>query len=106
MFFKEINISVYRRMAPANNFSDPTYELVGTIQGTVQPFTGDDSIQSNQVFQNVRDFVTVALDADVRKDDELIYEGETEPRRIEFIQPYTLLIPHKELFLGETQWLR
>lgn len=110
--FKQVTARLYRRTTPSpgvvnwgsNVMHNYTYR--STFTGSVQPFTGDEGIHSDQLFANVRDlFVVYNLTVDIKQDDEIEYGG--EKRRVQFVQRCDSgLIPHTEVFLSQTQWLR
>jgi len=103
---KQHLFEIWRYTQSYDNFSDPTWMQVGTFYASKQPFTGDESLRSNQMVQNVRDMlVSYDLNLDVKKDDELKYNGETV--RIGFIEIMDSgVIPHLEIFTTESQWNR
>jgi hypothetical protein len=111
MFFDTVQIRVYRKQANPSqvNWGSTqmhTYAYSHTIEGTAQPFTGDEGYHSDQLFANVRDLIVVDNpEADIIQGDELEYNG--EKHRVQFIQRNRLgLIPHCEIFTTQTQWER
>ncbi len=106
MFFNKKSIQVYRLEAPIDNLSDPEYILVATIQGGVQPFTGDEAIHQGQGMENIRDLVVFdSATVDIKKSDELIYDGDT--RRVAYIERFSSgVLPHTEVYTTDSQWDR
>lgn len=105
MFFSEIGMDVWR-MTPTtsgSNWGDPTYAYHHTISGVVQPFTGDDSYKSGQVFENVRDLITLTTGTDIQKEDVLYYLADYH--RVQYIQYYACgVLPHIEAYTTDSQW--
>lgn len=102
--FKTRTIKHYRKVTPAGSWSDPVITFLRTFNGTVQAFTGDgDFIKNHQMFENVRDFITVDDPFyDVKNGDLLIYNNKIV--RVEFSQIHDNgLIPHLAIFAGDTQ---
>lgn len=104
MLFKKIPIKHYRKIEPAGNWGDATIHYLGTIKGTVQPFTGDgDFIKNHQMFENIRDFIT--LDDPLYKVDSgdlFIYRNDIA--RVEYSHVHDNgLIPHLAIYTSDTQ---
>ena len=107
MFFNQTSIEVWRKMPASGAWcEDPEYALVGEVYGTIQPFTGSDSTQASQVFENVRDLITFDdYETDIRKEDELFYYGENH--RVAYRQVWNSeILPHLEVYTTDTQWSR
>ena len=93
MFFAETEILVYRSTAAATTWADSTFAYHHTISGTIQPFTGDDSYKVGQVFENVRDFITLKSTVDIQKEDILYYYSDYH--RVQYVQNYACsVLPH------------
>lgn len=107
MFFSEIEIEVWRKIPASGAWcEDVLYEQVDTVWGCVQPFTGSDSTQNNQMFENARDLLIFTdPEIDIRKEDELFYYGENH--RVSYRQPWrSEVLPHLEVYTTDSQWSR
>ena len=103
MFFPEMDILLYRSTAPATTWGDATFAYHHTISGVVQPFTGDDSLKAGQIFENVRDLITLNLNTDVLKEDVLYYNNDYH--RVQYVQYYrNSVLSHIEVFTTDSQW--
>jgi hypothetical protein len=103
MFFTTSGIAVYRITTTSGNWGDPTYAYHHTVQGVIQPFTGDDSYKTGQVFENVRDLITLATGTDILKEDVLYYGADWH--RVQYIQNWAAgILPHIEAYTTDSQW--
>ena len=102
--FKTIPIQIGRLTSPTGTtWGTPTVTYIGTIEASVQPFTGDDNTVNNQFKENVKDMIVIYdVDANIQFDDRLFYRNTVT--KVVYKLTYDMgVIPHLEVFTADTQ---
>lgn len=105
MWFNLVPINIWAETVPSG-YSDPEWSRLTTISGTFIPVSGREAIRNNQDFSDVRRMISCSLSyADYLKAN---YETEIDDEwfRILHVEKYKNVLPHIEVYLGDSQWRR
>lgn len=105
MWFRRVAANVWRYVPPSG-FVPETYVCSGLIYGTISPLNGAESIRNNQRFADVRKIFVCDIDYEdsIFDDDEL--EIEDRWYRVKSVESFNNVLPHIEIYLGDSQWER
>jgi len=105
MWYNLKEISIWRP-SDVTGFNDSVYSQVATISGTKIPISGSSAIRNNQAFSEVRDILICDLSYkdSIEEKDEV--EVDNEWFNVMYIQKYTNVLPHLEIYLRNSQWRR
>lgn len=108
MFYGPQDIEIWRLIPPSGNWGDPSYSYHHTeFDVTCQPFSSSELVRNNQSFANVTGVIISDIEADIQNGDELVYVKNATYGRVHVAESWDSdIMPHKEIYVTDSQWDR
>jgi len=105
MWINKVPVDVWKYTV-GSGFVPETYVYTTTVSGTFMPLSGGSSIRNNQAFADVKKLLVcnIIYKGVLTDKDEVEYDNEWF--RVITVENYENIIPHVEIYLGDSQWRR
>jgi len=109
MFHGLQTVEVWRKdtATVSGNWGNPTFTYHHTARDvSYQPFSSNEMVRNNSMFANVIGVIICNIDEDIQNYDELVFNDGTY-KRVHVVEPWDSgVIPHKEIYITDSQWNR